>query len=99
MPADFLDHALQFDAGRMRRSAAHEVVEAALQAGRVSSQCRIGEPFSSSSDPAGAPEQMAQTGRKDAVARVDGVLHVADEMGEADLVLLRRPSQLGAVAV
>src|SRR5271169_483668 len=97
--ADLLDHALQFNAGACRRRAAHEVVEAALQAGRVSSQRRVGEPFPSLADAAGAPEQMAQSGRKEAVAVVDGVLHVADEMGEADLVLLRRKSQLGAVAV
>src|SRR5208283_3877182 len=33
------------------------------------------------------------------VSTVDGVLHVADEMGEADLIFLVRPTQLAAIAI
>ena len=44
--------------------------------------------FSPSSDATGAAEQVTQFGREDAVARIDGILHITDEMGEADLILL-----------
>ena len=73
MGADFLDHALQFDASRMRRREAHDVVEAGLQARGVGFQRRIGEPVAST-DPAGAAQEMAQSGREAALALVDGVL-------------------------
>ena len=42
---------------------------------------------------------MPQGKREHLVAAVDGVLHVADEMGEADLVLLAGPAHLAAIAI
>ena len=30
---------------------------------------------------------------------IDGILHITNEMGEADLILLFRPTELAAVAV
>ena len=42
---------------------------------------------------------MPQAGREKVVTTVDGVLHVADEMGEADLVLLAGPAHLAAIAI
>ena len=62
---------------------ADEFVEAGVEPRGVGFQGGVGEPFSPSPDPAGAAEQMPKLGRKDVVAGVDGILHVADEMGEA----------------
>jgi hypothetical protein len=39
-----------------------------------------------------ALEQAVQARREHRIARVDGALGVADEVGEADLVLARRPA-------
>ena len=99
MPSDLLDDALELDAGRMRRRASHESVEASLKTCGINLQGGVGETFSPSSDATGAAEQVTQFGREDAVARIDGILHITNEMGEADLILLFRPTQLAAVAV
>ena len=96
---DSLDHALQFDAGFMRRLARHEVVETRLEPRGVGFQRGVGQALASSADATGAPKQMAQVGREDIVAGVDGVLHVADEMGEADLMFLVGQAHLPAIAV
>jgi hypothetical protein len=42
-------------------------------------------------DPAGAAQHMPKLGRADDVAGVDDMLHVADEMREADLIVRGRP--------
>ena len=42
---------------------------------------------------------MPKLGREDVVAGVDGILHVADEMGEADLIVHGCPAHLPAIAV
>ena len=99
MPSDLLDDALELDAGRMRRRASHESVEASLKTCGINLQGGVGETFSPSSDSTGAAEQVTQFGREDAVARIDGILHITNEMGEADLILLFRPTELAAVAV
>jgi hypothetical protein len=97
--ADFFDDALQFDAGGMGWRAGHERVEAGLEARGIGLERGVGKFFASSPDPAGAAQQVAQAGGKQTVARFDGVLHVADKMGEADLMLRLGPSHLAAVAV
>src|SRR5450631_660037 len=75
-----LDHALELDASRMGRRKAHEFVEAGIEPRGIGFQGRVGEPFSSPPDPAGAAQQMPKLRREDVVAGVDGILHVADEM-------------------
>src|SRR4030095_1588746 len=47
------------------------------------------------SDFAGAAEELAQSRRKCGVAGLDGVLSIADEMSEADLMILLGPIHLG----
>src|SRR4249920_3808604 len=46
-------------------------------------------------DFAGAAEKLAQARRECGVARIDGVLSIADEMSEADLMILLGPIHLG----
>jgi hypothetical protein len=46
-----------------------------------------------------ALEQFAQAGREGAVAGLDGVPGVADEVGEADLMVLLGPIHLGSEPV
>jgi hypothetical protein len=38
---------------------------------------------------------VTQLGGEDAVAGVDGILHITNEMGEADLIFLFRPPTVG----
>lgn len=83
-----LDHGLQFEAGLVRRLARHEFIEARVEPRGVGLQRRVGESFPSLADPAGANRQMAQVGR------VDRILHVANEMGETDLMILLRKAHL-----
>jgi len=66
--ADFLDDALEFDAGFMRWLERHQFVEAGVEPCGVGFQRRVGEPGSSLTDAASAAEQMAQFGRKYIVA-------------------------------
>ena len=83
----------------MGRRKAHEFVEAGVEPRGIGFQGRVGEPFSSPPDPAGAAEQMSKLGREDFVAGVDGVLYVADEMRETNLIVHTRPAHLPAIAV
>ena len=83
----------------MRRFSRHEVVEARFEPGRVSFQRGVGESLASLTEATGATEQVAKIGSENIVSSVDGVLRVADEMGEADLVFLGRPAQLAAVTI
>jgi hypothetical protein len=57
MPPDLLDDALEFDAGRVRRRASHEFVEASLKTCGVSLQGRVRETNSPASDAAGAAQR------------------------------------------
>src|SRR6267154_1428629 len=50
-------------------------------------------------DFAGATEKLAQARRECGVAGIDGVLCIADEMGEADLMVLLGPIHLGGEPV
>ena len=56
--ADFLDHTLEFAAGLVRRLKGHEVVEGCVEPRGISLQRRVGEPWPSLTDAAGAPEQV-----------------------------------------
>src|ERR1019366_2102626 len=94
-----LDHALEFDTSFVDRCEAHEFVEAGVEPRGIGFQGRVSEPFAPPPDPAGAAQQMPKLRREDVVAGVNGVLHVADEMGEADLMVHSRPAHLPAIAV
>src|SRR5712692_6753320 len=50
-------------------------------------------------DFAGAAEKLAQARRECGVAGIDGILGIADEMGEADLMVLLGPIHLGGEPV
>src|SRR5258706_3965537 len=50
-------------------------------------------------DFAGATEKLAQARRECGVAGIDGVLCIADEMGETDLMVLLGPIHLGGEPV
>src|SRR5208283_4788236 len=75
---------------------AEEAVEPALEVGEVGLQGRIGQVRAPPPDGAGALEQALQRGREHAVALVDDVLDIADQMGEADLMVAPRPAGLAA---
>src|ERR1019366_3113331 len=76
-----------------------DFVEARLQSTGVAYQRGVRQFGAPRRDLAGLAEQMPQVRADDAVAAVDRVLHVANEMGEADLIFLFGPSQLAGVAV
>jgi hypothetical protein len=76
----------------MGRRKAHEFVEAGIEPRGMGIQGCVGKPFSPSPDPAGAAQQMRKLGREVVVAGVDDMLHVADEMREADLIVRGRPA-------
>src|SRR5258705_852030 len=50
-------------------------------------------------DFAGATEKLAQARRESGVAGIDGILGIADEMGETDLMVLLGPIHLGGEPV
>src|SRR5271156_47178 len=99
MATDLLDDLLQLVPGFVGWRQAHQFVESSIQVALVGLQRGVGETGAAFSDGAGALEQTLQAGPEHLVALVDGVLDVADEMGEADLMLAFGPAHLAAVAV
>ena len=99
MTADLPDDRLQLAAGRVARDQGHEAVEPTVKVGLVALERCVGEAIAPPPDGAGAFEQALQARREDGVARVDGVLHVADQMRETDLMLASGPAHLAAIAV
>jgi hypothetical protein len=81
-----LDDLLELAAGWMGRCEAHQAVELGVELVGIAAQCGVGELRAPFADGAGALEQFAQAGREGAVAGIDGVLGVANEVGEADLI-------------
>jgi hypothetical protein len=81
-----LDRGLQFAAGGMRRGCGNERIEAPVRAGVIVPERRVLELASSPADADRPAQQLAQPGREHRIAAVDGILHVAQNMGEADLV-------------
>ncbi|AWN51111.1 hypothetical protein DK412_04815 [Methylobacterium sp. 17Sr1-1] len=90
---------LSFDPGWMHRIGDQKAFEATLQGGLVGSQGGVLEPRPSSPDGAGALELALQAGRQHHVAGLAGVLDVADQVGEADLMSPAGPTSLRAEAV
>ena len=89
-----LDHDLQLAPGSMAGGEAEQRIELGVKLISVGAQRGVGELLPASGDGAGALEQFAQGGREDAVAGVDGVLSLADEVGEADLMIFLGPIHL-----
>jgi hypothetical protein len=96
---DLFDDRLELAPGAVGWDQAHEAVEAPVQIGLIGFQRGVGEIVASSADGAGALQQTLHAGREHDVAGVDGILNVADEVREADLMLALGPAHLAAVAV
>ena len=78
---------------------AQEAVEPALEVGKIGFQGAVGQFLSPSSEGAGALEQAVQVGGKSAVALIDDVLNVADQMREAELMRVPGPADPAAQSV
>jgi hypothetical protein len=77
----------------------HQAVERGVERVGIAAQCGVGELRATTGDGGGALEQLAHAGREGAIAGVDGVLGLADEVGEADLMILLGPPHLGCEPV
>ena len=97
--SDLEDHAFELDPGGVGGIERHDAVEAALQVGLVGFQGRGLEGRPPPPDRAGPFEQMFQAWPEHGVAGLDGVPDVADQVRQADLMLLFGPARLGAEAV
>jgi hypothetical protein len=60
----------------------HQAVERGVERVGIAAQCGVGELRATTGDGGGALEQLAHAGREGAIAGVDGVLGLADEVGE-----------------
>src|SRR5208283_6245084 len=94
--SDRLDGRLKCSPRRMGWLEAEEAVEPALEVGEVGFQGRIGQVRAPPPEGACALEQALQGGREHAVALIDDVLDVADEMREAELMVAASPAGLAA---
>lgn len=74
----------------MSGARAQERVEFALGFGVILGERAVLELVPPSSDADSPEQQVAQFRREDRIAAVDGVLDIAQHMGEADLMLLRQ---------
>ena len=82
-----LDHLLQLAAGAVGRRGAEQDIELGVELVAIDAQGGVGKRRVPAADRAGLLQQRAQAGREGGVAGVDGILGVADQMGEADLVV------------
>src|SRR5208282_3652431 len=87
MAADRLDGFLQLSSGFVGRLQAKEAIEPPVQVAQVDFEGAVGQPVAPPSDGAGALEQALQARREQSVAFVDDVLGVADQMGQAKLMV------------
>ena len=82
-----LDHLLQLAAGAVGRRGAEQDIELGVELVAIDAQGGVGKRRVPAADRAGLLQQRAQAGREGGVAGVDGILGVADQMGEADLAI------------
>jgi hypothetical protein len=68
------------------RRQAQQPVEAAIGLGAISSECGVLQRRSPPADGDGPAQQAAQRGCEAGFATVDGILDIAQHMGEADLM-------------
>src|SRR5215207_1881904 len=97
--AEALDDALELQPRLVVRHDLEQVVERALEPGVVGGQGGVGERRTTVADAHSALEQMLHAGGEGSIAGVDRVLDVAQQMGEADLMVPGGPAHLGAEAV
>ena len=76
-----------------------EAVEPSLKVGLIDLQRAVGETIASAPDRAGAFEQTFHAGGEYRVAGVDGVLNVADQMRQTDLMAAVGPTHLACQAI
>src|ERR1700680_3702537 len=69
-------------------------IEAGLETCVVGGQGRVSQCLAPPANPNGTLQQAFYAGRESDVARVDGVLNVAEQMGEAGLIVRPPPSPL-----
>jgi len=96
---DFSDDALQLDAFAMGRLPHQEVAELLDELLVISGQLPVGELVAPAAEAAGSFEQADQAGRETSVARVHGILRIADEVGQAELMLFGGKALLAAIAI
>ena len=76
-----------------------QLVEPRLQFGLVKGEGGVFEPGASAADRDGLLQELLDAGREALVAGIDGVLDIAQEMGEAGLMPRPGPAHLGAEPV
>ena len=69
---------------------AHQEGQPVVRLGGIARQRRVPQIVSLLAHPDGASQMITDFGGKDRIATIDGVLHIAQHMGEADLVFLAR---------
>src|SRR5215213_8618337 len=97
--AEALDDALQLQARFVVRLELEELVEGSLEPGVGGGQGGVGERRTTVADAYGALQQMLQAGGEGGVAGIHRVLDVAQQMGEADLMVPAGPAPLSAETV
>ena len=77
---------LQNSSGGMSSANSEQPVETPFGFGVILAQRAVFQLVSPSSYPDGPEQEIAQPGGKDRIAAIDGILNIAQHMGEADLV-------------
>src|SRR5262245_22996321 len=65
----------------------------------VAAQRAVGKVWPAPRDGAGALKELAKPWRESRISGIDGVLGIADEMSEAELMVVPRPAHLSAKAI
>ena len=94
----FSNSPCELAAGRGCRRLAQELGQAAVEIGPVLNERAVLEGLAPPADGDGAQEEESEAGREGAVALVDGILAVAQQVGEAELALNAMPV-LSGIAV
>ena len=76
-----------------------QLIKPHLKLVRIDGKRHLGEPLAPSADGDGLLQQLLDAWGEGVVTGVDGVLDVAQQMGEADLMVLVGPSHLGPETV
>ena len=97
-PAPGLDLFEQNLARRVRYRHPHQIGQLVIGLGGIACQCRVLEIGSSLADTDRPSQVIADFGGEDRIATIDSVLHIAQHMGEADLVFLAQ-FLLAAIAI
>ncbi len=90
-----LDSGLECLAFRMAGPFAQKRIEIGIELARVAAQRAVGKIRSTSPDGTSMLEKLTKQGREDGVAGIDCVLGIADQMGEAELMITLGPALLG----